>query len=200
MSETVTESVSSRRGAIRLVVGLGNPGRDYEETRHNIGFRVVDELARRWGMRFTKRQARALVAESTSWEERPLLAKPQTFMNLSGEAVAGLRRAHGLRPEEILVVYDDIDLPFGRIRIRESGSAGGHGGVRSIIERLGTQSFPRLRVGVGRPTEDAVTHVLGRFRREEAEELPRIISRAADAIECALAEGIPAAMNRYNPG
>ena len=183
---------------IRLVVGLGNPGREYEKTRHNIGFRVVDELARRWGMRFTKRRAKALIAEPSLPGRHPILAKPQTFMNLSGDAVQALRRLYALEPRQILVVYDDIDLPFGRLRLRESGSAGGHGGVRSIIDRLGTQEFPRLRVGVGRPAAGAVEHVLGQFTPEEEAVLPQIVARAADAVECAVAEGMDVAMNRFN--
>ena len=185
-------------GNIRLVVGLGNPGREYADTRHNIGFRVVDELARRWKMRFTKREANALVALSSPPGLHPMLAKPQTFMNLSGDAVRGLSRIYGYRPDQILVIYDELDLPFGRIRLRPGGSAGGHRGVRSIIEKLGTDAFPRLRIGIGRPTGDTVRYVLEPFTREEEAELPRIIERAADAAECAIEHGLAVAMNRYN--
>ncbi|MBI2939488.1 MAG: aminoacyl-tRNA hydrolase [Chloroflexi bacterium] len=188
---------------MRLVVGLGNPGSEYAGTRHNIGFAVVDELARRWGTRFGKRQAKSLVALPRAGEldGRPVLAKPQTYMNLSGDAVRLLARGLGPRPEEILVVYDDIDLPLGRVRVRERGSAGGHRGVASIIERLGTDAFPRLRLGVGRPAGETVDYVLSRFTVDEQLAADELVARGADAAACAVEEGLAAAMNRYNrPG
>jgi len=184
---------------LRLIVGLGNPGRQYEQSRHNLGFRCVDELARRWGLAVTKRAFRALIASGYAAGQRVLLAKPQTYMNLSGESVGPLMRYYGLPPADLLVIYDDMDLPLGRIRIRERGSSGGHRGVASIIAALGTDGFPRLRLGIGRPPgEVAVGHVLGRFVGPEEQLAAETLRRAADAVETILAQGLSAAMNEYN--
>ena len=184
-----------------MVVGLGNPGREYAAHRHNIGFRVVDALARAHGVAFTRRKgAKARVAEARVSDCPVLLAKPQTFMNLSGKSVRRLSRSLGVPPERILVIYDDLDLPLGRLRLRAEGSSGGHKGIRSIIDTLGTQAFPRLRVGIDRPPGrmDPVDYVLEPFDRDQKPLLAEAVARAAAAVECWLAEGIIAAMDRFN--
>jgi len=185
---------------VRIVVGLGNPGRRYEGTRHNIGFAVADEVARRHGMEFESGRADTLTARRGRGAAALLVVKPLTMMNLSGEAIAGVAGFYKIEPPAILVVADDVNLPLGRLRLRASGTAGGHNGFRSIIECLGTGEFPRLRVGVGRgdPRRDLADHVLARFDGDERDEVERTIARAADAVETFLAEGIEAAMNRYN--
>lgn len=182
-----------------LIVGLGNPGPAYEQTRHNVGFQVLDILARRHGLQFQRGRAKSHIAEGRFGDRRVVLAKPQTWMNLSGEAVQALLHWYKLPPSRLFLVYDELDLPLGKLRIREQGSAGGHNGVRSIIERLGTTGFPRLRIGIGRPSEQrGVSHVLGRFKREEEGPMAEARERAADAVEVAVAEGVEAAMNRFN--
>jgi peptidyl-tRNA hydrolase, PTH1 family len=185
---------------VTIVVGLGNPGRRYSGTRHNIGFAVADEVARRQQAEFEHGRANALTARRGRGPESLLVVKPLTMMNLSGEAVAGLAGFYKVESAAILVVADDVNLLLGRLRLRARGTAGGHNGFRSIIERLGTGEFPRLRVGVGRgdPRRDLADHVLARFDDDEREEVERAIARAADAVETFLAEGIEAAMNRYN--
>ena len=184
---------------IRLVVGLGNPGREYAGTRHNVGFEVLDRLAVRrrlepWAF---KNDWQTLWAREGS---QFLFLKPQTFMNESGRAVGGAVRFYKLLPESVLVVYDDVALPIGRLRLRPDGSAGGQNGMRSIIEHLGTSAFPRLRVGIGaaRGSSGMVGHVLGKFRSDEREEAAVAVERATDAVEHALAHGLEAAMNVYN--
>ncbi|MCS6881502.1 MAG: aminoacyl-tRNA hydrolase [Oscillochloridaceae bacterium] len=186
-----------------LIVGLGNPGERYARTRHNIGFEALDVLARRHGLEFRGKQARSLVAEGTIAGQRVALAKPQTFMNLSGQAVSALRNWYKIDPaRELLVIYDDLDLPFAKLRLRERGSAGTHNGMRSIVQQLGNGEFPRLRVGIGQPPGkmDPAAYVLSRFSREEEEALPALLDTVADAVEVVLREGLVAAMNRYNPG
>jgi len=185
---------------VKLIVGLGNPGRGYHGTRHNVGFAVADHLARRWEVAFEHGRANALTARVGTGAAAQLLVKPLTMMNLSGEAVGGLAHFYKVDPPDIIAVADDVNLPLGRLRLRGSGSAGGHNGFRSIIACLGSDLFPRLRVGVGRgdPRRDLADHVLARFDPDEAEEVERAIARAADAVEAFLAEGIEAAMNRYN--
>ncbi len=184
-----------------LIVGLGNPGEEYAAHRHNVGFRVVEALARAHGLHFLRHKvARARLARGQIGGRAVILAKPQTFMNLSGQAVGRLSRAYDLSPERILVVYDDLDLPLGRLRLRPAGSSGGHKGVQSVIEALGTQAFPRLRVGIGRPPTgvDPVEYVLQPFGREQGPILAEAVGLAVAAIECWLAEGIVAAMERFN--
>ncbi len=184
----------------RLIVGLGNPGREYAKTRHNIGFLCVDALARRWGLVFSRRRARAEVAEGQACGQRVILAKPQTYMNESGTAVRGLLKLTDLAPSDLLVIADDLDLPFGRLRLREKGSSGGHRGIQSIIDQLGTDRFARLRIGIGRPPPgvDPIEYVLTSFTASEAAELPIIFERAAEGIEVLLTRGIAAAMNTLN--
>ncbi len=185
-----------------LIVGLGNPGERYARTRHNIGFEAIDTLARRHGLEFRGKRANSLIAEGQIAGQRVALAKPQTFMNLSGQAVSSLRNWYKIDPaRELLVVYDDLDLPFGKLRLRERGSAGTHNGMRSIVAQLGSSDFPRLRVGIDQPPGkmDAAAYVLSRFRKEEEAELPFLLDTIADAVELVLREGLTAAMNRYNP-
>lgn len=182
---------------MRLIVGLGNPGRAYAHTRHNVGFDIIDAVAKRRKVRVLGRQCRALVGSFEHLGDQIMLAKPQTFMNESGVAVAGLLRRYRLAPGDVLVVYDDLDLPLGRIRIRMRGSSGGHKGMSSIIHQLHSTDFPRVRIGIGRQGE-AIDHVLSRFNRKEREIMAVTIQRAADALEMILQEGIEAAMNVYN--
>ena len=183
----------------KLVVGLGNPGRKYASNRHNVGFQCLDRLAQAWGFSFRKRKHKALLAEGEMAGLRVILAKPQTFMNLSGQAVGRLARFYRVSPENILVIYDDLDLPLGKIRLRPEGGSGGHKGMKSIIERLGTHGFPRLRVGIGRPAHsDPVDYVLSDFTPEQRITVEDAYESVVSAVELWVAEGIEAAMNRYN--
>jgi peptidyl-tRNA hydrolase, PTH1 family len=185
---------------MKVIVGLGNPGGSYERSRHNVGFRVLDQLAARHRLRFSRRQYKSAVAEGSIRGERVVLMKPQTYMNLSGEAVQRARRGLGIEPEQFLVVYDDLDLPVGRLRVLQGGGAGGHHGVESIIEALGAKAFPRIRVGVGRPgsRHANVEYLLDSLTPEEASVLSESVARATDAAEVALCDGISAAMNLFN--
>ncbi len=183
----------------RLIVGLGNPGRKYANTRHNIGFLVADACAASLGARFAPdKRRRGEVAGSAS--DGVWLLKPQTFMNLSGESVGAMARFLKVEPAEVLVVLDDLDLPWGTLRLRPKGSAGGHNGLKSIIAHLGTDAFPRLRIGVGRPEGrgGVVGHVLGKFDSREQSVLDVLISRAKDCVFAAVRSGLPAAMNVFN--
>jgi peptidyl-tRNA hydrolase, PTH1 family len=184
-----------------LIVGLGNPGEQYTKNRHNVGFQSVKYLADRHGWSFNEKHGKARIATGAIHGQRVTLAKPFTYMNASGEAVAPLVRWHKLDVgRELLVVYDDLDLPFGTLRLRATGSAGGQKGMQSIIGHLGTFDFARLRVGIGRPPAEWDTRdfVLGNWSRAEVEHLPELYTRVADAIELFVAEGIIAAMNRFN--
>jgi PTH1 family peptidyl-tRNA hydrolase len=185
---------------IYLIVGLGNPGREYAQTRHNIGFRIADQLAKTLGVRFTRQQNRAFVASSTRNGEKLILAKPQTFMNLSGQSVSGLVRFYKVPPANLLVCCDDIDLPFGAIRMRASGGSAGQRGMQSILEALGTKDVPRLRFGVGRPPGrmNAADYVLRTFDSLEEETIPIIIEKAVQAVLAFVDSGMPEAMNRFN--
>jgi PTH1 family peptidyl-tRNA hydrolase len=183
-----------------LIVGLGNPGPEYRNTRHNVGFRVIECLAERHRIDAGRGERRALVGRGSIRGTAVLLVRPVTFMNLSGEAVGPLMRHYSLSPAHVLVVHDDMDLPTGRVRVRPGGGAGGHNGLRSLIQHLGTEEFPRVKIGVGRPHSGAagIDHVLGKFGRGEGEIISEAIERAADAVEVVLAEGLTAAMNRFN--
>jgi PTH1 family peptidyl-tRNA hydrolase len=186
--------------ALKLLVGLGNPGPQYHGTRHNIGFAVVDELARRAGGRFESSPVDALIARIRTPEGEPvMLAKPLTSMNRSGEAVGGLMRYFKVAPADVLVIVDEVQLPLARLRARPRGSAGGHNGLKSIVEHLG-QDFARLRVGVGRgdARRDLADHVLAKFDRDEAGEVQTMMERAADAAETFISTGIDMVMNRFN--
>ncbi|HUR33899.1 MAG TPA: aminoacyl-tRNA hydrolase [Vicinamibacterales bacterium] len=182
---------------MKAIVGLGNPGREYAGTRHNIGFDVVEDVARRWNVQLRPWKSVADVAVVGA--RGAVLVEPQTFMNLSGEAVARIAAFHKLDPKDVLVVLDEVQLPVGRIRLRRSGSAGGHNGLKSIIQHLGSE-FPRLRLGVGRgdPEWDLADHVLSRFARDEREAVAASIARAADAVELFVEQGLEMAMSRFN--
>ncbi|GCE11827.1 aminoacyl-tRNA hydrolase [Tengunoibacter tsumagoiensis] len=185
---------------MKLIIGLGNPGSEYERTRHNAGFRIVDELAKRHGWRW-ERNGRAMIANGHLGTEKVVLVKPITFMNKSGEAVGELLRWYKVQPEDALVIYDDLDLPVGKIRVRRSGSAGGHNGIKSIISHLHTNTFPHLRVGIGRPANpkfQTVDYVLGAPGGDEQIQLELGESAAVDAIPLILEQGIDAAMNILN--
>jgi PTH1 family peptidyl-tRNA hydrolase len=187
--------------AVWVIVGLGNPGEEYAKTRHNIGFQCVNELARRHQLAFDGKRAKSRIAEGAIAGQRVVLVKPFTYMNVIGQAIVGLCQWYKADPaRDLLAVYDDLDLPFGALRLRERGSPGTHNGMKSIVGQLGSQEFRRLRVGIGQgpPGRDAAKYVLGRFTRDEEAQLPEVIARAADALELVLREGFTAAMNRYN--
>lgn len=183
-----------------LFIGLGNPGSGFQDNRHNIGFMVVDEIAERLGEKFSRVQGQALVTKSRYEGHQIILAKPRTYMNLSGHSAGTLVRFYKLSPDNLLVIYDDIDLPIETIRLRAEGGSAGQKGIRSIIEHLGTQSFPRLRVGVGRPKgkRSASSHVLQNFSKAERKILPFVLARSADAALTFVSYGIDHAMNKYN--
>lgn len=182
-----------------LIVGLGNPGRQYAGNRHNVGFMCLDALAESLGVQFSQRRARSLMTSGRLEETTLLLAKPQTYMNLSGLSIAELVRFYHLPLSHLLVVYDDMDLPVGKIRLRERGSAGGHRGLQSIITSLHSPDIPRLRIGIGRPsTEMPEVYVLRDFTPDEKPEINAAIERALQAIEVFVLEGVTSAMNRFN--
>ncbi|HYY45603.1 MAG TPA: aminoacyl-tRNA hydrolase [Candidatus Angelobacter sp.] len=181
-----------------LVVGLGNPGREYERSRHNLGFLVVDELARRHGGRVTDRAAKSLTGKIRLDDRELVLAKPQTMMNLSGLAVKALRAKYGVPLDRMLVVHDDLDLPYGRLRIRSAGSSAGNHGLDSVIAALGTKDFGRVRVGIGRPPGDGVDYVLSPFTEAERTQLSDVVRRAADGVEVLIREGLDRAMTDFN--
>ncbi len=185
---------------MHIVVGLGNPGREYTGTRHNIGFMVIDELAGRLSVTESRRRFRSELGEGSLAGEKVVLVKPQTYMNLSGAAVREVVNWYHSPTDDILVVLDDLDLPFGSLRLRSTGSAGGHNGLSSVIEQLGSNQVPRLKVGIGRGRLSATAHVLARFSPEEQRELGDVVGRAADAVELWVQQGIVAAMNRFNGG
>lgn len=185
--------------ASRMVVGLGNVGSKYAGTRHNIGFAVVDELAKRYQAAPPRSRFDARIQEVHLDAGRTVLAAPTTMMNNSGHAVAQLANWYKVAPDQILVVHDELDLPFGKMRLRPAGGAGGHNGVRSIIEQLGSNEFNRLRIGIGRPTSGStVSYVLSRFSVEQREFVPEIVGLAADAADHWVRHGLDSAMNEYN--
>jgi len=183
-----------------LLVGLGNPGREYRNNRHNIGFMLMNRLAERLGETFTRVEMKALALKTRYQNQRLILAKPQTYMNLSGQSVGSLMRYYKITPSNLLVAYDDVDLPLGVIRLRPSGGSAGQKGMQSIIERLGSQQFPRLRLGIGRPPGQlqAADYVLQDFSTAEIELLPAILDRAVEALLTFTTEGIDKAMTLYN--
>ncbi len=184
-----------------LVVGLGNPGAKYENTRHNVGFMTADALAGRNGEPIRRVKYHALTSEAVIGGQSVLLMKPTTFMNLSGQAVSEAARFYKIPADHVLVISDDVDLPLGKLRIRKSGSAGGHNGLKHIIQLLGTDQFPRLKIGVGgkpHPDYNMADWVLGQFQGEDKKTIDNAVARAADAVECLLADGIDRAMNQYN--
>jgi PTH1 family peptidyl-tRNA hydrolase len=191
---------------MKLIVGLGNPGKTYAHNRHNVGFRCLNYFARLHSIRFDRRQCRARIGTGEVRGEKLLLAKPETFVNLSGNSVACLLRKHGIPLSDFLIIYDDLDLPLGKIRLRQSGGSGGHKGMNSIISALGSEEFPRIRVGIGRPqgerqsiNEDAiVNYVLSDFSPQEEAVIKPVLVKVAEAIDCFLNQGIVAAMSKFN--
>ena len=191
---------------MNLIVGLGNPGRGYAHNRHNVGFTCLNHFARTQGIRFDKKQGQARIGMGEVAGSKVVVARPQTYMNLSGQSVSRLVKKFNINLNNLLVVHDDRDLPPGKIRIRQGGGSGGHKGVDSIITCLGSQDFLRLRVGIGRPTTpfaeiseaDIIAYVLSDFNADEKQTITQVIPRVSEAIYCLLTEGLTAAMNRYN--
>lgn len=186
---------------MKLIVGLGNPGQQYERTRHNVGFRVVDRLAVQWGCKWNERRGRAILASGNVGSEKIVLVKPLTFMNLSGEAVGDLVRWYKIALTDLLIIYDELDLPVGKIRLGTKGSAAGHNGMRDIIAKLHTSDFPRLRIGIGHPTNSHVQgrdHVLSAATGDEGILLLTSEERAVEAVQMFLTQGIATAMNAFN--
>jgi peptidyl-tRNA hydrolase, PTH1 family len=186
---------------VKLIVGLGNPGIEYQFTPHNLGFLAIDRIAQQCGVEVRNRQCRALTARAVIGSEPVLLAKPETFMNLSGVSVRELLAQHDLRPEsDLIVIYDELDLPLGMIRIRQRGSSAGHNGMESLIGALGTQEFLRIRLGIApdRKVSDGVKYVLTPFRKKELKVVDEVLDTAAEAVNVVLKEGPAAAMNRFN--
>ncbi len=191
---------------MKLIVGLGNPGKSYSRNRHNVGFRCLNRFARLHSIRFDHKQCRARIGTGEVGGEKLVLAKPITFVNLSGTSVACLAHKHHIALSDILIIYDDLDLPLGKVRLRQSGGSGGHKGMNSIISALQSDDFPRIRVGIGRPqaegqpiSEDAiVNYVLGNFSRQEEKLLKPAIATASEAIDCFLSQGIEAGMSQFN--
>jgi len=183
-----------------IVVGLGNPGKEYEKTRHNTGFMVLDELAKKYKIDISKEKHKALIGTGTIEGEKIILVKPQTFMNLSGESVQETMNFYKEDINNLIVVFDDIDLPVGTIRIKQNGSAGTHNGVKSIVKELNSKEFKRIKVGIGGPNEnvDLIGHVLGKFSSEEFDKIDESIKRASLAVESIIKDGIISAMNKYN--
>jgi PTH1 family peptidyl-tRNA hydrolase len=183
-----------------LVAGLGNPGEQYAATPHNMGFLVVDRLAARHGIRVTRRECQALIGQGEIGGKKVLLAKPQTYMNLSGIAVKSLLDKNELMPADLVLVYDELDLPWGTLRVRAKGSAAGHNGVTDVISKLGTREIPRVRLGVhpGHPISSGVDYLLSRFTRRQTEELDAFVDHAADAAESIIAEGAEKSMAKFN--
>lgn len=191
----------------QLIVGLGNPGPKYDQTRHNIGFEAIDYLAQRWRIPLSEqRKFQGIFGEGMGRPgEKIRLLKPLTYMNLSGQSIRAVIDWYKLPPESVLVIYDDMDLPVGKLRLRQSGSAGGHNGMKSTIAHLGTQNFPRLRIGIGSPKakptnaeKEVISHVLGRFSVAETKAMKEVLELVTDAIELSLKQGIPKAMSLYN--
>ncbi|GAB2564041.1 aminoacyl-tRNA hydrolase [Gracilibacillus alcaliphilus] len=185
---------------MKCIVGLGNPGLKYRKTRHNIGFMVVDEIANRNGWKLDKRKFNGHYSIETLGTEKVILLKPQTYMNLSGESLKPLMDYYDLTEDQVTVIYDDLDLPLGKIRLRQTGGHGGHNGVRSCIEQLGTKQFNRLRFGIGRPDGPipVIDYVLGKFDKQDREVLEKSIAAAAESMEAWMSKPFPQVMNEYN--
>jgi len=191
---------------VKLIIGLGNPGRGYADNRHNIGFMCLNHFAWTQGIGFDKKQGQARIGSGEVVGSQVVLAKPQTYMNLSGQSVSRLVKRFNINLSDLLIIHDDLDLPLGKIRIRQGGSSGGHKGIGSIITELGSQDFLRLRVGISRPVEDAgeisesgiIAYVLSDFTLEEKQVITQVVPRVSEAVLCLLTEGLVAAMNKYN--
>ncbi|MBF2074813.1 MAG: aminoacyl-tRNA hydrolase [Synechococcales cyanobacterium C42_A2020_086] len=199
MADAISDLVTPQ-----LIVGLGNPGAKYEQTRHNIGFAVIDLLAQQWQISLSEqRKFQGILGEGWGPKGKVRLLKPLTYMNLSGQSVRAVLDWYKLPPQAVFVIYDEMDLPLGRLRLRQSGSAGGHNGMKSIISHLGCQDFPRLRIGIGSPKQktgngEVVSHVLGRFSAAETQVMQEVLQLAVDAVEMSIKQGIPKAMSLYN--
>lgn len=184
-----------------MIVGLGNPGKQYENTRHNMGFMCLDKIAETYGVKFTKEKNKALIGNAEISGEKCLLVKPQTFMNLSGEAVVPLMQFYKIPPENVIIVFDDVSFDIGKIRIKRNGSHGGHNGMKNIIELSGTSAFPRVKVGVGKkpnPNYDLVNWVLAKFKKEDFELILKTTEQVEKAVSCIIKSGIDSAMNKYS--
>ena len=181
-----------------LIVGLGNPGKQYEQTRHNIGFDVIDYMANKYNIDVNREKFKGICGEGFIENKKVILLKPLTYMNLSGESIRELANFYKLEDDEIIVVYDDISLDIGRLRIREKGSAGGHNGIKSIIQNLGGDKFPRVKVGVGQPKDNVVNHGLGKFSKEDREHIEKVIPVVSDAIVEIVKNDAKESMNKFN--
>lgn len=182
-----------------IVIGLGNPGKKYENTRHNVGFMVIDKLAETYGISISKLKFKALIGEGKIGAKKVVLVKPQTYMNLSGEAVREIFNFYKEEPEKLLLIYDDLDTGLGNIRIRKKGSAGTHNGMRSVVSQLGFSDFPRIRIGIGSNGEkEIVDFVIGNFSKDEKKKIDEVISNVVKATECFVENDIDLAMNKYN--
>ena len=186
---------------MKIIAGLGNPGSEYAKTKHNVGWMLADAIADRIGASSWKEQEKGMVAQGFIGGEKVLIVKPMTYMNNSGECIGALMRWFKLEPENIIVCHDDMDIPAGTIRIRKKGSAGGHNGIKSIIQHLGTELFPRVRIGIGRPLPKwtVVDHVLSDFSQEDVPKIKEAIEYLLPAVECMVTEDTDMAMNRFNP-
>ena len=187
-------------GSVMIIVGLGNPGPKYSGTRHNIGFQCIDRMAKRWGIEVSERRAKAVLGKGSYREQNVVLAKPRTFMNHSGEGLRYLLARFAAVPADLLVIYDEMALPMGKLRLRSAGSDAGHNGIRSIIDCLNTVEFPRLRIGIGRPDPESnyVTHVLDRFSQKDQTVIDEVVDRVILATECIIEESLERAMNKFN--
>ncbi len=183
---------------MKLIVGLGNPGVEYENTRHNAGFMVVDKISSQYNIAINRQKFKGVYGEGFIANEKVILLKPATYMNLSGESVREVRDFYKINSEDIIIIYDDISLDIGRLRLREKGSAGGHNGIKSIISNLGTDIFPRIKVGVGQPNVDLVKYVLGKFSKQELEVINESMDAAVKATEEIVKNNIREAMNKFN--
>ncbi len=181
-----------------LIVGLGNPGKEYEKTRHNIGFEIIDYISNKYNIDVNREKFKGLYGTGVIEGQKVILLKPTTYMNLSGDSIREVMNFYNITEEEILVIYDDISLNIGKLRIREKGSAGGHNGIKSIIKNLGGDKFPRIKVGVGAPEHDLVSHVLGKFKEDEWKHMSKVIPVVNDAVIEAIKNDVKESMNKFN--
>lgn len=181
-----------------LVVGLGNPGKEYDGTRHNIGFEAIDYISKKYNIDVNRTKFKGVFGEGFINGSKVVLLKPTTYMNLSGESIREAINFYKLEKEEVIVIYDDISLEVGKLRIREKGSAGGHNGIKSIIANMNTDIFPRIKIGVGQPKGDLVSHVLGKFSKEEVQDLNEVIEASSKAVEIIIKDGTKESMNELN--
>ena len=183
-----------------LIIGLGNPGPEYERTQHNLGFLVMDRLGERNSIRVSRQDSKALIGIGSIAGQDVILAKPQTYMNRSGPSVKALADKHGVESSKVVIVYDELDLPWTGVRIRSKGSAAGHHGMESVVKSLGTQDFPRIRLGIhpGHPVKDGAQYVLSPFRKAQLEELDELLDHASGAVESIIAEGVEMSMTKFN--